>query len=134
MVHSEPARLGRGLKAYPSFVRDVEWFIQNRPDLVGDACYAVDDGRKRYVLSIADPNQFQRLLQRISDPEEFLSPYGIRSLSKYHQGHPFQFTIIMQRRFALPLPLLTFLINDLPASKPTDTTVSSPLVYASAKP
>jgi hypothetical protein len=79
------------LKAYPNFLKDVEWFIQNRPDLVGDACYAVDDGRKRYVLSIADPNQFKRLLQRIWDPEEFLSPYGIRSLSKYHQHHPFQF-------------------------------------------
>ncbi len=79
------------LKAYPSFLRDVEWFIQNRPDLVGDACYAVDDGRKRYVLSIADPNQFKRLLERIWDPGEFLSPYGIRSLSKYHQHHPFQF-------------------------------------------
>jgi len=51
------------LKAYPSFLRDVEWFIQNRPDLVGDACYAVDDGRKRYVLSIADPTQFKRLLE-----------------------------------------------------------------------
>lgn len=79
------------LKAYPSFLQDVEWFIQNRPDLVGDACYAVDDGRKRYVLSIADPNQFQRLLERIWDPGEFLSPYGIRSLSKFHQQHPFQF-------------------------------------------
>jgi hypothetical protein len=79
------------LKAYPSFLRDVEWFIQNRPDLVGDACYAVDDGRKRYVLSIADPNQFKRLLERIADPGEFLSPYGIRSLSKYHRDHPFRF-------------------------------------------
>jgi hypothetical protein len=79
------------LKAYPSFLRDVEWFIQNRPDLVGDACYAVDEGRKRYVLSIADPNQFKRLLERIADPGEFLSPYGIRSLSKYHQEHPFKF-------------------------------------------
>jgi hypothetical protein len=79
------------LKAYPSFLKDVEWFIQNRPDLVGDACYAVDDGRKRYVLSIADPNQFKRLLERIWDPGEFLSPYGIRSLSKFHQQHPFQF-------------------------------------------
>ncbi len=79
------------LKAYPSFLRDVEWFIQNRPDLVGDACYAVDDGRKRYVLSIADPNQFKRLLERIADPGEFFSPYGIRSLSKYHQSHPFKF-------------------------------------------
>ena len=79
------------LKAYPSFLRDVEWFIQNRPDLVGDACYAVDDGRKRYVLSIADPNQFKRLLERIADPGEFLSSYGIRSLSKYHRDHPFKF-------------------------------------------
>ncbi len=79
------------LKAYPSFLRDVEWFIQNRPDLVGDACYAVDDGRKRYVLSIADPSQFKRLLERIADPEEFLSAYGIRSLSKYHKDHPFKF-------------------------------------------
>ena len=78
------------LKAYPSFLRDVEWFIQNRPDLVGDACYAVDDG-KRYVLSIADPNQFRRLLERIADPAEFLSPYGIRSLSKFHKEHPFRF-------------------------------------------
>ncbi|MGZ4732219.1 MAG: MGH1-like glycoside hydrolase domain-containing protein [Terriglobales bacterium] len=79
------------LAAHPGFLRDVEWFIQNRPDLVGDACYTVGDGRKRYVLSIADPNQFERLLQRIWDPAEFLSPYGIRSLSKYHEQHPFQF-------------------------------------------
>jgi hypothetical protein len=79
------------LAAHPGFLRDVEWFIQNRPDLVGDACYTVGDGKKRYVLSIADPNQFKRLLQRIWDPAEFLSPYGIRSLSKYHEQHPFQF-------------------------------------------
>ncbi len=79
------------LAAHPGFLRDVEWFIQNRPDLVGDACYTVGDGQKRYVLSIADPNQFKRLLQRIWDPAEFLSPYGIRSLSKYHEQHPFQF-------------------------------------------
>jgi hypothetical protein len=79
------------LAAHPGFLRDVEWFIQNRPDLVGDACYTVGDGKKRYVLSIADPNQFKRLLERIWDPAEFLSPYGIRSLSKYHEQHPFQF-------------------------------------------
>jgi hypothetical protein len=45
----------------PTRVSCVTWngFIQNRPDLVGDACYTVGDGKKRYVLSIADPNQFQ---------------------------------------------------------------------------
>ena len=79
------------LQSHPNFLRDVEWFIKNRSDLVGDACYAVGNGDRRYVLSIADPNQFKRLLQRIWDPDEFLSAHGIRSLSQYHQQHPFQF-------------------------------------------
>jgi hypothetical protein len=79
------------LQSHPNFLRDVEWFMKNRPDLVGDACYAVGNGDRRYVLSIADPNQFKRLLQRIWDPDEFLSPHGIRSLSQHHRQHPFQF-------------------------------------------
>jgi len=79
------------LQSHPNFLRDVEWFIKNRPDLVGDACYAIGTGDRRYVLSIADPNQFKRLLERIWDPDEFLSAHGIRSLSKYHERQPFQF-------------------------------------------
>jgi len=77
------------LQSHPNFLRDVEWFIKNRPDLVGDACYG--NGDRRYVLSIADPAQFKRLLQRIWDPDEFLSPHGIRSLSQHHRQYPFQF-------------------------------------------
>jgi mannosylglycerate hydrolase MGH1-like protein len=79
------------LQSHPNFLRDVEWFIRNRPDVVGDACYAIGNGDRRYVLSIADPNQFKRLLERIWDPDEFLSAHGIRSLSKFHREHPFQF-------------------------------------------
>jgi hypothetical protein len=41
------------------------------------------------VLSLADPSQFKRLAARLLDPEEFLSTYGIRSLSKYHRDRPF---------------------------------------------
>ena len=44
-----------------------------------------------HVLTIADKNQLTRILDRVWDPDEFLSPYGIRSLSKAHQDHPFQF-------------------------------------------
>jgi hypothetical protein len=79
------------LQLHPNFLRDVEWFIKNRPDLVGDACYGIGNGDRRYVLSIADPAQFKRLLQRIWDPDEFLSPHGIRSLSQHHRQYPFQF-------------------------------------------
>jgi len=77
------------LDPHPEFLANVEWFIKNRQDVVGHACYLLDG--TRYVLSIADNAQFGRLLERICDPEEFLSPHGLRSLSKYHEQNPFCF-------------------------------------------
>ena len=77
------------LDPHPEFLGNVEWFIKNRPDLVGNACYSIEG--QRYVLSIADSGQFARILQYIWDPKEFLAPHGIRSLSKYHEQHPFCF-------------------------------------------
>jgi len=77
------------LDPHPEFLGNVEWFIKNRPDLVGNACYAVEG--QRYVLSIADSGQFARILQHLWDPDEFLAPHGIRSLSKYHEQHPFSY-------------------------------------------
>jgi len=76
----------------PVFLSDVKWFIRNRPDLVGQACFTDRiHGRTRHVLSIVDGHQLEKLLQRIWDPAEFLSVGGIRSLSKYHEEHPFAF-------------------------------------------
>ena len=80
------------IAALPGFVNDVRWFIANRADLVGQACYTERrDGTRRDILSIVDRHQLTRLLQRIWDEEEFLSPGGIRSLSRYHEQHPFSF-------------------------------------------
>jgi hypothetical protein len=76
---------------FPVFKYDVEWFLNNRADLVGDACYREGRDGERYVLSIAAPEQFTRLLRRLSDPGEFLSSYGLRSISKYHEHLPFEF-------------------------------------------
>jgi hypothetical protein len=76
----------------PMFINDVHWFIRNRPDLVGQACYKeARDGQRRDVLAIVDRHQLTRLLQRLWDESEFLSPGGIRSLSKFHEQHPFVF-------------------------------------------
>ena len=76
----------------PVFLDDVHWFMKNRPDLVGRACYRAErQGRTLDVLSIVDRHQLTRLLQRLWDENEFLSPGGIRSLSKYHEKHPFSF-------------------------------------------
>jgi hypothetical protein len=80
------------VKNLPMFLNDVHWFIRNRPDLVGQACYLEErDGDRRDVLSIVDRHQLTRLLQRVWDDDEFLSPGGIRSLSKFHEHHPFSF-------------------------------------------
>jgi hypothetical protein len=80
------------LEQHRIFLSDVEWFIQNRPDLVGESCSSVDvGGQKQYVLSVVDRQQLTRVLPRLLDPAEFLSPAGLRSLSKFHKDHPFRF-------------------------------------------
>ena len=74
------------------FMANVNWFIKNRPDLVGHACHTdIRDGVRCHVLSIVDRAQLTRILQRLFDPEEFLSSAGIRSLSKFHERSPFAF-------------------------------------------
>jgi len=80
------------LDTMPMFVTDVHWFIKNRPDLVGQACFTeTRNGERRDILSIVDRHQLEKLLIRVWDESEFLSPGGIRSLSKFHHEHPFSF-------------------------------------------
>jgi Glycosyl hydrolase family 63 C-terminal domain len=58
-------------------------------DMVGISLSA--DG-SRLLLSIANKNRLQRVLQRVVDENEFLSPYGLRSLSRYHLNNPYRMT------------------------------------------
>ncbi|MEX0659421.1 MAG: hypothetical protein WD080_09835 [Egibacteraceae bacterium] len=81
---------GDDLVSRPHFRENLEWFLEHRRDLVGDSCFdTVGDG-SRYVLSMVSPPQLARVLQRLWDDEEFLSPYGLRSLSKYHEHAPYR--------------------------------------------
>jgi hypothetical protein len=80
------------IKPFDSFRANFEWFIRNRKDIVQDCCHLISrDGEGVYVLAIVDQTQTKRLLDRIINPDEFLSDFGIRSLSKYHEQHPFVF-------------------------------------------
>jgi hypothetical protein len=82
----------KDLAPHPHFLASVDWFIRNRPELVGHACYTdVRDGVERHILSIVDRHQLTKVLERLWDPDEFLSEGGIRSLSKFHEQHPFVF-------------------------------------------
>jgi len=80
------------LKSKPQFLRDVDWFVRNRVELVGESCFASTvNGSAVHILSIVDKDQLKGILARLNSPDEFLSDFGIRSLSKYHRDHPFYF-------------------------------------------
>lgn len=79
------------MEPFAEFTKKFRWFLQNRQDLVQKCCYPVrGDKGDSHVLTIFDQQQLVRLLERVFDPNEFLSPFGIRSLSKAHATHPFR--------------------------------------------
>jgi Mannosylglycerate hydrolase MGH1-like glycoside hydrolase domain len=82
------------LERLPGFKRRLEWFIDNRPDLIGNvACMRTPGMRERRLLSIATQDQLRQILKYMLDEREFLSPYGIRALSQVHRNHPYQLSV-----------------------------------------
>jgi hypothetical protein len=72
----------------------MKWFLKHRPDLTSRiACVTAPGVGSRRLLSLVNPDQLRRILNRMFDESEFLSPYGIRSLSRYHAEHPYTFPV-----------------------------------------
>ncbi|HYE18126.1 MAG TPA: hypothetical protein VEA69_06765 [Tepidisphaeraceae bacterium] len=73
----------------PNFKARYDWLMDNRPDLAtGIMCIWTPDGQ-RCLLSVAGYDQLRRILARTLDEAEFLAPFGVRSLSKFHQAQPY---------------------------------------------
>jgi hypothetical protein len=84
------ASTGEVLDKFPGFKRRMEWFIANRPELTGNITWMTDRGqRARCLLSLLTPEQLRRVLRVLLDEQEFLSPYGIRSVSQRYRDHPY---------------------------------------------
>ncbi|MEL7405762.1 MAG: glucosidase [Cyanobacteria bacterium J06558_2] len=82
------------LDQLPGFKKRVEWFVNNRPQLSRNlACMSGCDQDSRRLLAVVNQDRLSLLLQRMLDETEFLSDYGIRSVSKYHQEHPYSFDV-----------------------------------------
>jgi hypothetical protein len=74
----------------PDFRGRVEYFLRERPDLCKNVAdlHAVSETDRR-LLSIVDPDKLKLILTKMLDEAEFLSPHGLRSLSRYHEQHPY---------------------------------------------
>jgi hypothetical protein len=78
------------LERLDGFRRRLEWFIENRPDLIGSvACMRSPGHGERRLLSVVDGDRLRRILAVMLDEREFLSPYGIRAVSRIHRDQPY---------------------------------------------
>ena len=78
------------LERFPSFGERLEWFRTYKPHFA-ENMHQNENGD--LLLSIVSPERLCRLLEVTLDEAEFLSPFGIRGLSKYHAEHPYQLTV-----------------------------------------
>ncbi|HEX8040147.1 MAG TPA: glucosidase [Chryseosolibacter sp.] len=76
----------------PEFNKRLLWFLGNRPDLANLISRWHEKGRgERHLLSLLRGHRMKALLKRMLDPNEFLSEYGIRALSKIYEKEPYAF-------------------------------------------
>jgi hypothetical protein len=89
---------GAVLARLPEFSKRLHWVFQNRPELARLVSHWLDESEEeRHLLSLLRGHRMKCLLQRMLDETEFLSEYGVRSMSKYHEGHPYEFEAAGQR-------------------------------------
>jgi len=78
------------IEQLPGFRKRMDWFIDNRPDLCRNLASMTREGAgQRRLLAICHGDRLRSVLARMLDESEFLSPYGVRSLSRFHREHPF---------------------------------------------
>ena len=78
----------------PEFKRRLGWFLRNRPRLASLVSSWEEPGvGHRRLLALVHGDRLQRVVRRMFDESEFLSPHGIRSLSRAHREHPYTFAL-----------------------------------------
>src|SRR5260370_26571044 len=79
------------IERLPGFRKRLQWFLENRQDLAQHISYLEAEGAAghgRRLLAIPSRARLERVLRYLLDENEFLSPHGIRSLSRFHKEHP----------------------------------------------
>jgi hypothetical protein len=69
------------------FRKRARWYIENKPG-VREILHMMPADERPWLISLVDKSRLRQVLARMLDESEFLSPYGLRSLSRYHREHP----------------------------------------------
>ncbi|HEY2785240.1 MAG TPA: glucosidase [Fimbriiglobus sp.] len=81
---------GKLLEMYPELRERLEWFLTSRPEIRASIHDPGKSGfANRKLASILDEGKLRRVLEKMLDENEFLSEFGIRSLSRFHEKHPY---------------------------------------------
>jgi len=82
------------VQALPEFAKRLSWLLEKRPDLAALVSRWHEKGSdEKHLLSLLRGHRVKRILYRMLDESEFLSDYGIRSVSKYHEQHPYELKV-----------------------------------------
>jgi hypothetical protein len=81
------------IEALPEFGEHMHWFLHNKPQWCRGLEFAHEPENGRRLLSIVDPAQLRQILRRVFDETEFLSPHGLRAMSRYHLDHPVELEV-----------------------------------------
>ena len=86
-----PGDLG---ERFPGFLPRARAFLERHPHLAANIAPPGRRGYKnRYLLALLNEEKLRRVLARMLDENEFLSPFGVRALSRYHREHPYVFSV-----------------------------------------
>jgi hypothetical protein len=78
------------IEPFKEFTSNLNWLVKNRREMTEHVIHRIErDGKTTYLLTIVNQAQIGKLVDRLHDGTEFLSRYGVRSMSKYHEANPF---------------------------------------------
>ncbi len=82
------------LEKLPNFRKRMDWILKNKPELANLVSHWEVEGKGgKHLMSVLRKTRLTRILQRMADEKEFLSPYGIRSMSKVYEDNPYTFSV-----------------------------------------